>query len=103
MNTDRPLDLIVFGATSFVGQIICAHLVKRHGTNGPLRWAIAGRSAEKLAQVSAETGADVERIVATLQQTAANGSETGRWARDYGLPLVEGFAAFWRGSSGRSP
>ena len=70
MNTDRPLDLIVFGATSFVGQIICAHLVKRHGTNGPLRWAIAGRSAEKLAQVSAETGADVERIVADATNAA---------------------------------
>lgn len=70
MTPERPLDLIVFGATSFVGQIICAHLVERHGTDGPLRWAIAGRSAEKLAQVSAETGADVERIVADANNPA---------------------------------
>jgi short subunit dehydrogenase-like uncharacterized protein len=60
---DRRLDLVVFGATSFVGQILCAHLVERHGTDGPLRWAIAGRSASKLDAVAASTGADVERIV----------------------------------------
>lgn len=60
---DRRLDLVVFGATSFVGQILCAHLVARHGTEGPLRWAIAGRSAAKLDQVAASTGAEVERIV----------------------------------------
>lgn len=63
-HADRPFDLVVFGATSFVGQILCRHLVARHGTDGPLRWAIAGRSASKLADVAADTGADVERIVA---------------------------------------
>lgn len=63
-SSDRPLDLVVFGATSFVGQILCTHLVDRHGIDGPLRWAIAGRSEAKLAQVAADTGARVERIVA---------------------------------------
>ena len=47
-TSDRRLDLVVFGATSFVGQILSRHLVDRHGTDGPLRWAIAGRSAAKL-------------------------------------------------------
>ena len=61
---ERPLDLVVFGATSFVGRLLCEHLVERHGTAGPLRWAIAGRSAERLDEVRASTGADVERIVA---------------------------------------
>ena len=60
---DRRLDLVVFGATSFVGQILCRHLVERHGTDGPLKWAIAGRSATKLDAVARSTGADVERIV----------------------------------------
>ena len=44
----RPYDLIVFGATSFVGEILCRYLVERHGTDGDLRWAIAGRDAGKL-------------------------------------------------------
>ena len=94
---DRRLDLVVFGATSFVGQILCRYLVGRHGTDGPLRWAIAGRSAAKLDQVAADTGADVERIVAdagdavALASLAASTrvvvSTVGPYAL-YGSPLV---------------
>lgn len=39
---------------------------------------------------------DVERILAACRSGPGEGAETGRWARDIGLPLVEGFAAFWR-------
>jgi short subunit dehydrogenase-like uncharacterized protein len=70
-RADRRLDLVVFGATSFVGQILCRHLVARHGTDGDLRWAIAGRDAAKLDRVAASTGADVERIVADATDSAA--------------------------------
>ncbi|MEM7092393.1 MAG: saccharopine dehydrogenase NADP-binding domain-containing protein [Actinomycetota bacterium] len=59
----RPFDLIVFGATSFVGKILCDYLVERHGTDGDLSWAIAGRSSAKLEEVAA-AGANVPRIVA---------------------------------------
>lgn len=68
---DRRLDLVVYGATSFVGQILCRYLVERHGIGGPLRWAIAGRDATKLEQVAADTGADVERIVADAADRSA--------------------------------
>ncbi|MEM1332104.1 MAG: saccharopine dehydrogenase NADP-binding domain-containing protein [Actinomycetota bacterium] len=67
----RTHDLVVFGATSFVGQILCRHLVERHGTDGDVTWAIAGRNAEKLDQVAADTGADVTRIVADADDEAA--------------------------------
>ena len=43
---------------------MCRYLVGRHGVDGDLRWAIAGRSADKLASVAAATGAAVPRIVA---------------------------------------
>ncbi|MEZ5239333.1 MAG: saccharopine dehydrogenase NADP-binding domain-containing protein [Microthrixaceae bacterium] len=62
-NVNRRFDLVLFGATSFVGQITCRHLVERHGTEGPLRWAIAGSLEAKLAEVARDTGAEVERIV----------------------------------------
>lgn len=66
MNTSdrdrRPFDLIVFGATSFVGQIVVGHLVERGDRK--LRWAMAGRNAAKLTEVAASTLATVERIVA---------------------------------------
>jgi hypothetical protein len=40
---------------------------------------------------------DVERMLAAYRADAAGGTESGRWARDIGLPLIEGFAAFWHG------
>jgi short subunit dehydrogenase-like uncharacterized protein len=61
---NHDYDVIVYGATSFVGQILCKYLVQRHGTDGELRWAIAGRSASKLDEVAESCGADVPRIVA---------------------------------------
>jgi short subunit dehydrogenase-like uncharacterized protein len=58
----RPYDLIVFGATSFVGQIVVRHLVDR-GDEG-LSWAMAGRSASKLAQVATSTKSTAKQVVA---------------------------------------
>ena len=67
----RTHDIVLFGATSFVGQILTKYLVDRHGTTGDLRWAIAGRSDDKLARVAADTGADVDRIVVDADDAAA--------------------------------
>ncbi len=99
---DRRLDLVVYGATSFVGQILCRYLVGRHGTDGPLRWAIAGRDAAKLDRVAADTGADVERIVADASDLDALGamvastrvvaSTVGPYAK-YGSELVAAVVA----------
>lgn len=70
-RNSRTHDIVLFGATSFVGQILTRYMVGRHGTSGDLKWAIAGRSAEKLATVAAETGADVEQIVVDADDAAA--------------------------------
>lgn len=55
----RPThDLVVFGATSFVGQILARYLSEYlSGAGEPLRWAIAGRSEAKLRQVRETLGA----------------------------------------------
>jgi short subunit dehydrogenase-like uncharacterized protein len=70
-SADRRLDLIVFGATSFVGQLLCRRLVERAGIDGDVRWAIAGRDGAKLDRVAAETGAAVERIVVDAADASA--------------------------------
>jgi short subunit dehydrogenase-like uncharacterized protein len=44
-------DIIIFGATSFVGQITARYLFEHLGNSSEVRWAIAGRSASKLAQL----------------------------------------------------
>jgi short subunit dehydrogenase-like uncharacterized protein len=64
-------DIVIFGATSFVGQILCRYMVDRHGVDGDLDWAIAGRNADKLASVAADTGADVAQIVCDADDAAA--------------------------------
>ncbi|MFJ7772079.1 saccharopine dehydrogenase family protein [Streptomyces sp. NPDC097107] len=42
----RPYDIVLFGATGFVGELTAEYLAA-HAPDG-LRWAIAGRSEEKL-------------------------------------------------------
>ncbi len=64
-------DLVLFGATSFVGQITARRLVERIGIDGDINWAIAGRNASKLHQVAEATGALVpELIVDAADETA---------------------------------
>lgn len=55
-RADRPYDVIVYGAASFVGKILTRYLNDRHGEAGELRWAIAGRNAAKLKEVKRELG-----------------------------------------------
>lgn len=53
---DRAYDVVVYGAASFVGKILTRYLLQRHGEAGPLRWALAGRSAGKLEELKRELG-----------------------------------------------
>jgi len=52
--TSPSFHLIVFGATSFVGQILTRYLAETYGVGGDLKWAIAGRSRSKLEKVRAQ-------------------------------------------------
>jgi short subunit dehydrogenase-like uncharacterized protein len=99
--TDTPFDIVVFGATSFVGQILCRYLWQRHGTGGEVKWALAGRSQAKLEQVRGQLGhgaqalpllvadaADEQALRAVCQQTRVVISTVGPYAL-YGSPLVK--------------
>ncbi len=74
---DREYDLVVFGATSFVGQILCEHLKARHGdadgSETGVRWAIAGRNADKLSTLASDLGLLVDHIVADATDIEALG------------------------------
>lgn len=64
---DTSCDVIIFGATSFVGQILCRYMLDQYGAAGELRWAIAGRSAQKLQTLQStlgETAGELPVIVA---------------------------------------
>lgn len=53
----KALDLIVFGATGFTGRLVAEHLQRSSGVDVPLRWAMAGRDAGRLAMVRDAIGA----------------------------------------------
>ncbi|WP_437718670.1 saccharopine dehydrogenase NADP-binding domain-containing protein [Sorangium sp. So ce448] len=60
MTSDRAYDVIVFGATGFTGRLVAEYLATkgkdasaRGAEERPIRWAIAGRNAGRLAEVKA--------------------------------------------------
>ncbi|MEU6178763.1 saccharopine dehydrogenase family protein [Streptomyces coeruleorubidus] len=57
-RTDRPYDIVLFGATSFAGALTAEYLAA-HAPEG-LRWAIAGRSAQKLERLRERLPGDAE-------------------------------------------
>lgn len=67
----RQFDLIVFGATSFVGKLVVQHILETHGVGRGLSWAIAGRSNTKLNDVLRRHG-DAASHVAVLVADANN-------------------------------
>lgn len=74
MATD--FDIVLFGATGFTGGLVAEYLARRpdHGA----RWAIAGRSAAKLAAVGTALGVDVPALVVDGTDEAALRAMCGR-------------------------
>lgn len=59
MSSAKTFDIVVYGATGFTGRLVAEYLVKQYAGDSSFSWAMAGRSAEKLAQVRDEIGAPV--------------------------------------------
>lgn len=72
---DRPYDIVLFGATGFVGGLTAEYLAA-HAPDG-LRWAVAGRDGEKLRRLrdrltaAAGTAADVGVLLADVSDPAS--------------------------------
>ena len=57
----KDLDIVVYGATGFTGKL-CAEYI--HASSRPIKWAIAGRSADKLSTVQGGLSPEIEIIIA---------------------------------------
>src|SRR3954471_15315285 len=66
-------DIVVYGATGFTGQLVAEYLAKHYASAGDPKWAMAGRSKEKLAAVRDAIGApaDTALIVADAGDAAS--------------------------------
>ena len=103
MDTPRAHDIVVFGATGFVGRLTAEYLAA-HAPEG-VRIALAGRSPEKLSGVRDALGSRAATwplVTADSSDPAAMAALAGSCRvvattvgpyRAYGLPLVEACAA----------
>src|SRR5262245_30417872 len=66
-------DIVVYGATGFTGQLVAEYLVAHYKGDAGLKWAMAGRSKDKLAAVRDAIGApkDLALIVADAGDPAS--------------------------------
>ncbi|UAB78699.1 saccharopine dehydrogenase NADP-binding domain-containing protein [Erythrobacter sp. SCSIO 43205] len=65
--SDTEFDIVVYGATGYTGRLVAEYLNNEYGGKaGAPKWAMAGRSEEKLASVRDEMGlpADTPLVVA---------------------------------------
>ncbi|CCD85719.1 Putative trans-acting enoyl reductase [Bradyrhizobium sp. ORS 285] len=58
--TSSKFDLVVYGATGFTGKLVADYLATQYRGDSSLRWAMAGRSLDKLAAVRDEIGAPAD-------------------------------------------
>ncbi|MFF0593623.1 saccharopine dehydrogenase family protein [Streptomyces antibioticus] len=68
-GTDRPYDIVLFGATGFVGTLTAEYLAA-HAPEG-LRWAVAGRDDVKLRALRDQLGTDVGVLRADVSEPAS--------------------------------
>ncbi|MEH6636085.1 MAG: saccharopine dehydrogenase NADP-binding domain-containing protein [Halioglobus sp.] len=102
----RKLDLIVWGATGFTGQLVVEYLVQTYGVDSELHWAIAGRNKQKLEEVRAlflgkadykklpiiiANSDDADSLATLVTQTNVLCTTVGPYAK-YGTPLVQACA-----------
>jgi short subunit dehydrogenase-like uncharacterized protein len=100
MAGTREFDIIVYGATGFTGRLVAEYLVQHYaGRKDAPNWAMAGRSADKLAEIRDLIGApkDTALIVADASDPASLDSMAARTEvvlttvgpyQLYGAPLV---------------
>ncbi|RZO54195.1 MAG: saccharopine dehydrogenase [Sandaracinaceae bacterium] len=98
--TDRPFDIVLWGATGFTGRLVAEYLVKHHLDDG-LKLALAGRNEKKLEEIRAGLGPkakdlplllgdsfDEEALSSIAQRATVVCTTVGPYAK-YGEALVD--------------
>jgi len=73
MKSSSKFDIVVYGATGFTGQLVAEYLAAQYKSDSQLKWAMAGRSLDKLRSVRDAIGAspDTPLIVADASDVAS--------------------------------
>jgi len=104
MKPSPKFDIVVYGSTGFTGQLVAEYLAAHYTGQGAPKWAMAGRSLDKLASVRDAIGAPVDTTLikadasdpaslrAMIDQTKSVISTVGPYQL-YGSELVAACAA----------
>ena len=99
MKSSAKCDIVVYGSTGFTGQLVAEYLATHYAGKGAPKWAMAGRSLDKLASVRDAIGApadiamiradagDPPSLKAMIEQTHSVISTVGPYQL-YGTELV---------------
>lgn len=104
-NSPHKYGIVLYGATSFVGQLVAAYLQKfltEGSADNEVSWAIAGRNQQKLEQVRDQVGnkelpliiadsEDADSLNAMAAQAQVIISTVGPYLK-YGEPLIKACA-----------
>ena len=73
MSSPSKFDIVVYGATGFTGRLVAEYLAAHYRDDKQLKWAMAGRSMDKLKSVRDAIGApaDTPLIAADSSDAAA--------------------------------
>jgi len=102
MSTERPFDVVVFGASGVTGRQVASYLAERAAEVGA-RWAVAGRDRAKVERALAEVGvsapevlvadlADAESLAAMASSARVVLNLVGPYTR-LGRPVIEACVA----------
>ena len=61
MSNTKQLDLIIWGATGFTGQLVSEYINKKY-SNTALKWGIAGRNKEKASVIAKRLNIAKDRV-----------------------------------------
>ena len=99
MSSQRDFDIVVYGATGYTGRLVAEHVNRTQADGEGVRWALAGRSHERLEETRRLIGAaddttlivadaaDPTSLQAMVDRTRAVVTTVGPYQR-YGSELV---------------
>ena len=65
MNHSKEFDIIIWGSSGFTGRLVASYFYNKYGSDGELKWAMAGRDLNKLEMVRNEVAdRNIEIIIA---------------------------------------
>jgi short subunit dehydrogenase-like uncharacterized protein len=63
MKSSSKFDIVVYGSTGFTGQLVAEYLATHYAGQSAPKWAMAGRSLDKLASVRDAIGAPADIVL----------------------------------------